>query len=33
MIASGPDVENAEVIEVSEFPPMDERELALQLMV
>jgi hypothetical protein len=32
MIASGPDVENAEVIEVSEFPPMDERELALQLM-
>jgi hypothetical protein len=33
MIASGPDVENAEVIEVSEFPPMDPLEVELQLMV
>jgi hypothetical protein len=32
MIASGPDVENAEVIEVNEFPPMDPLELELQLM-
>jgi hypothetical protein len=33
MIEAGPDVENAEVIEVSEFPPMDPRELAFQLSV
>jgi hypothetical protein len=33
MIAAGPDVDNAEVIEVSEFPPMDPRELDLQLML
>ena len=32
MIAAGPDVDNAEVIEVSEFPPMDPLELELQLM-
>ncbi|KQU73400.1 MULTISPECIES: type III secretion system chaperone [unclassified Rhizobacter] len=33
MIAAGPDVENAEVIEVSEFPSMDPLELELQLML
>jgi hypothetical protein len=32
MIATGPDVENAEVIEVSAFPPMDPLGLDLQLM-
>jgi hypothetical protein len=33
LIAAGPDVDNAEVIEVSEFPPMDPRELEFQLSV
>lgn len=33
LIEAGPDVDNAEVIEVSEFPPMDARELELQLML